>query len=54
MTVPVTMKVVEGSDTVTMSFFIPFEHQHDQANPPTPSSGDVFISEVPEHEVFVR
>ena len=51
MTVPVTMRIQEGSDTITMSFFIPFEHQ---ANPPTPSSEDVFISEVPEHEVFVR
>jgi len=49
MTAPVTMKVQEGS--MTQSFFIPFQHQ---ANPPTPSSGNVFISEVPEHEVYVR
>ncbi|XP_072015636.1 heme-binding protein 2-like [Amphiura filiformis] len=51
MTAPVLMKVTDNSDMMTVSFFIPFEHQD---SPPAPSAENVFIKEVPEHEVYVR
>jgi len=48
MTSPVIIKV---SGDYTMSFLLPSEHQ---ANPPTPTDEQVFISDMPDMKVYVR
>jgi len=53
MTVPVLMEKEHGliSTKENMSFFIPFVHQ---ANPPRPTSSDVYLKNVPSFCVYVR
>ena len=49
MTVPVTMKYT--GDSMIVSFFIPFDHQD---SPPAPTAENVFVHEMPGHQVYVR
>ncbi|XP_048700362.1 heme-binding protein 2 isoform X1 [Caretta caretta] len=56
MTAPVTCHVEPGAgpfceSTITVSFYIPSDHQ---ADPPKPSESDSFIENRPETTVFVR
>ncbi|XP_077669244.1 heme-binding protein 2 isoform X3 [Eretmochelys imbricata] len=56
MTAPVTCHVEPGAgpfceSTITVSFYIPSDHQ---ADPPKPSESDSFIENRPEMTVFVR
>ncbi|XP_044866822.1 heme-binding protein 2 isoform X2 [Mauremys mutica] len=56
MTAPVTCHVEPGAgpfceSTITVSFYIPSDHQ---ADPPKPSESDIFIENRPEMIVFVR
>jgi len=56
MTAPVITRVIPGAgpaceSNFTVSFFVPFEYQ---SNPAKPTSPDVFISQLPEFEGYVR
>ncbi|KAG8582901.1 hypothetical protein GDO81_008219 [Engystomops pustulosus] len=56
MTAPVTTYIEPGAgpsceSTITVSFYIPTEHQDD---PPKPSESNVFVTERPETTVYVR